>query len=117
MKSYHEIKEEELNVTSKYTDKQFSIYFNFFKILRLFFTEGFLWCISILIFTGIWSVFYWLDFFPLDLLTAFMFVLSHFLYWVFKGKKSAKELIDDVVPELDLILKSLSEIKEMRKNG
>ena len=117
MKSYEEIKEEELNVTNKYTDRQFSIYFNFFKILRSFFTEGFLWCISIMIFIGIWSVFYFLGFFPLDSLSAFMFVLSHFLYWVFKGKKSAKELIDDVVPELDLILKSLSEIKEMRKNG
>ena len=63
MKSYGEIKEEELNVTNKYTDRQFSIYFNFFKILRSFFTEGFLWCISILIFIGIWSVFYFLDFF------------------------------------------------------
>ena len=117
MKSYEEIKEEELNVTSKYTDRQFSIYFNFFKILRLFFTEGFLWFISILIFAGIWSVFYFLDFLSLDSLSAFIFVLSHFLYWVFKGKISDKELIDDVVPELDLILKSLSEIKEMRKNG
>ena len=63
------------------------------------------------------KLFILISFFPLDLLTAFMFVLSHFLYWTFKGKKSAKELIDDVGPELDLILKALGEIKEMRNNG
>lgn len=117
MKNYEEIKEEELKLTSEYTDKQFNFYFKSFKILRSFFTETFLWCFSIFIFNGIWSVFYWLGLFPMDLLTAFMFVLSHFLYWVFKGEESAKELIDDVVPELDLILKALSEIKEIRKNG
>ena len=35
MKSYEEIKKEELEGTSKYTDRQFNLYFKFFKILRL----------------------------------------------------------------------------------
>ena len=116
MKSYEEIKKEELEGTSKYTDRQFNLYFKFFKGLRLIFTEGFFWFLSILTFLGIWSIFHWLGFFPIDFLTITMFVVSHFIYWILKGKKSTKELIDDVVPELELILKALGEIKEIRKN-
>lgn len=117
MKSYEEIKKEELEGTSKYTNRQFNLYFNFFKVLRLLFTEGFLWVASILVFIGIWSIFYWLGFFQIDLTTIILFVVGHLIYWVLNGKKSTKELIDDVVPELELILKALSEIKETRKNG
>ena len=117
MKSYEEIKKEELEVTTKYSDKQFNLYFKFFKGLRLIFTEGFFWFLSILTFLGIWSIFHWLGFFPLDMTTVVMFFLSHFIYWVFKGKKATKELLEDTTPELDLIIKALSEIKETRKNG
>ena len=117
MKSYEEIKKEELEGTSKYTDNQFNLYFKFLKVLRSLFTESFLWFASIIVFIGVWSVFHWLGFFPIDFLTITMFVVSHFIYWILKGKKSSIELIDDVAPELDLILKALGEIKEIRKNG
>lgn len=60
MKSYEEIKKEELEGTSKYSDNQFNLYFKFLKVLRSLFTESFLWFASIIVFIGVWSFFHWL---------------------------------------------------------
>jgi hypothetical protein len=36
------------------------------------------------------------------------------IYWVFAGKKSTQKLINDVVPELEMVIDVLIEIKEER---
>lgn len=112
--TYQEIKERETKITENYTDRNLRIYTKFHLIFRKIFTEGVLWVFSWLIFGLIWGVFVWSGLLDLDLITIFMFVISHMAYWFFAGRKSTKELLDDISPELDMILDALVEIKEER---
>ena len=52
--------------------------------------------------------------FELDFLTTFIFLISHMIFWKISGKSATQELIDDVVPELDIVLDVLLEIQEER---
>lgn len=112
--TYQEIKERETKITENYSDRHLRIYTKFFLIVRKIFTELVLWGISWLVFGLIWGVFVWSGLLDLDLITIFMFVISHMVYWFFVGRKSAKELVDDISPELDMILDALVEIKKER---
>jgi len=46
-----------------------------------------------------------------------MFLVIHFLYWHFKGRKDVAELINDDIPELELVIKVLDDIRKERENG
>lgn len=112
--TYQEIKDREYEITANYTDRSLRIYTKFHLIFKKIFTERILWGLSWFFFGLIWGVFIWVGLLNFDLFTIFMFVISHMMYWFFAGKKSTLKVIDDVVPELDMILDALVEIKEER---
>lgn len=117
MKSYEEIKEQELETTKNFTAKQMNRYIRFCKIIRSLHSENFFWLMSFIPFIVIPGIFIALGFFPLDLITIFMFLVIHFLYWHFKGRKDVTELINDDIPELELVIKVLEDIRKERENG
>jgi len=120
MKSYKEIKEEELKRTSGYSYEQLEKYLNFnikaLKAMSFFLRIGVLWTISIVTFFVIPGIFTWLGFCDYDINLVLFITISHFLFWILKGKKDALQLIDDTLPELNLTVKVLEDIKE-EKNG
>jgi len=112
--TYHEIKERELKVVEKYDDKDFDRYIKLLILAKKIFSEKILWVVSFIPFLIIWGVFYLLGAIKLDLPTIFTFVISHMIYWIFAGKKSTQKLINDVVPELEMVIDVIIEIKEER---
>jgi len=116
MKSYHEVKEEELIVTKNYSNKKLDRYIWFCKVIRKMFTEEFFWAMSLIPYTIIPSVFVYLGFFKWDAVTIFLFVAIHFGYWFLKGRKNAKKFIDETLPELNLSIEVLEDIRKER-NG
>lgn len=117
MMSYEEIKERELETTKDYDIKKISKYIRICKLIRFFYSENFFWIVSFIPFTIIPGIFIYLGFFPLDLTTIFMFLMIHFLYWHFKGRKEVDKLIGDDLPELELVIEVLEDIKKERENG
>jgi hypothetical protein len=117
MKSYEEIKEQELETTKDFTVKKMNRYIRFCKIIKSLHSENFFWLISFIPFIVIPGIFIALGLFPLDLTTIFMFLVIHFLYWYFKGRKDVAELINDDIPELELVIKVLDDIRKERENG
>jgi thiosulfate reductase cytochrome b subunit len=118
MKSYQEIKEEELIITENYSNKKLDRYIWLSKTLRKFFNENFLWSISIIPYAVIPSIFVYLGFFKWEPVTIFLFVLVHFLYWTIKGKKDTRKFIEENLPELDISIEVLEDIrKERNKYG
>jgi hypothetical protein len=114
--NYHEIKEKELIATEKFTIKQLNRYIWFCKFIGKMLTENFFWLISAIPFIIFPSVFIWLGFFNLDVTTVFLFTTIHFLYWVIKGKKEAIKIIDETLPELEILIEVLKDIRNER-NG
>jgi len=114
MKSYQEIKNEELVVTKNYSKKNLDRYIWFCKVLRNMFSEKFFWIVSWIPFVVIPGIFIYLGFFELDPITVFMFIASHFLFWFLKGRKDAIKLIDEALPELDLSIEVLEDIRKER---
>lgn len=117
MKSYAEIKIEEIETTKDFTSKQMNRHIKFHKIIKLILSENFFWLISLIPFIIIPGIFITLGFFPLDILTVFMFSIIHFLYWYFKGRKEAQKIINEDLPELELVIEVLEDIKKERENG
>ena len=77
-------------------------------------TEKILWVVSWIPFLIIWFLLYIIGLIKIDLSTIITFVISHMIYWVFSGKKATRKFIDDVVPELEMVIDVLLEIKEER---
>jgi len=116
MKNYHEIKKDELIVTEHYSNKKLDKYIWNCKVLRKLFSETFFWIVSFIPFCIIPSVFIYLGFFELDVTTVFMFTLFHFVFWFLKGKKEANKVISETLPELELTIEVLEDIRKER-NG
>ena len=117
MKIYEEIKKEEQETTKGFSDRKLDRYINLCKVLSKILDERVLWTISALSFLAIplaAHLFGIVSFGPVDVL--FM-TIAHFLYWKYKGEKETKKLLDDTVPELEMVIDALHEIKEERKNG
>ena len=117
MKSYLEIKEEELITTEKYSNKKLDMYIWFCKIPEKMLTENFFWVISAIPFILFPSVFIWLGFFELNPMTIFLFTIVHFLFWIIKGRKEALKVINESLPELEILIKVLEDIRKKRNNG
>jgi hypothetical protein len=49
-------------------------------------------------------------------MTIFLFTAIHFLYWVIKAKKEALKIIDETLPELEILIEVLEDIRKER-NG
>ncbi len=116
MKSYQEIKEEELITTKNFSNKKLDRYIWLCKFLRKILNENFFWTASLVSYTIIPSIFVYLGFFKWEPVTIFLFVLVHFLYWAIKGKKDVRKFIEEDVPELDLSIEVLEDIRKER-NG
>ena len=115
MKSYHEIKEEELITTEKYSNKKLDKYIWNCKFLRKLFSENFFWVISVIPFVIIPGIFILVGFLELDIITFFLFTITHLLFWLLKGKKEAIKVINETLPELDLSIEVLEDIRKERK--
>lgn len=115
--NYNEIKEKELITTEKYSIKQLNKYIWFCKLIRKMLSENFFWVISIIPFIIFPLVFIWLGFFELDPMTVFLFTALHFLYWVIKGRKEALKIINESLPEVDITIEVLEDIRKERNNG
>ena len=118
-KSIEEIRKEELERTKFYTEKQLNTYIKTYKIIRLFFNETFFWFVSFVPLLLIPSIAIYLGFFELDAFTVIFFLLTHFLYWKFKAKKETEIMLNEITPELEILIQVLEEIRneKFNKNG
>ena len=110
-----EIKEKELITTEKFSTKQLDRYIWFCKFLKKMLTENFFWVISAIPFILFPSVFIWLGFFELNVMTIFLFTIVHFLFWFIKGRKEAIKVIDETLPELEITIDVLENIRKERE--
>lgn len=117
MKTYEEIKKEELETTKGYSDKKLDRYIRLYKALDKIFDIRVLWAISALIFLAIPLTVHFLGIVSFGPVEALIITIAHYFYWRYKGEKETKKLLDDTVPELEMTLQALHEIKEERKNG
>ena len=110
MKSYHEIKEKELETTKKYSDKSLSRYIKSYKVIRGLYSEFFFWLISLIPFAIC----------PLligpTLNTYTLYLVVHFFFWMFYGKKKYHKMCDSDVEEVNLTIQVLEDIQK-EKNG
>ena len=116
MKDYEEIKEEELLVTKDYSDKKLNRYIRISKFVKCAYSEKFFWVVSVIPLFVIPFLFHISGALPLTPIIALIFVATHFLYWHFHGKKDVRKMIDDIMPEIDMTIKVLEEIRKER-NG
>ena len=75
MKSYNEIKVEQIETTKDFTTKQMNRHIRVCKLIKFFYSENFFWLISFIPFTIIPGISIALGFFSLDLPTIFMFLI------------------------------------------
>lgn len=65
----------------------------FVKCLLFVGTLTGLWCIDVFVWLIMYTFFTFLEFFDFTLPLILFFVIAHFIYWEFIGKKNAKELL------------------------
>ena len=117
MKTYEEIKKEEIETTKEYSDKKLNRYIRLYKVLDKILDMRVLWTISALIFLAIPLTVHLSGIVSFGPVEALIITIAHYFYWRYKGEKETKKLLDDTVPELEMTLQALHEIKEERKNG
>ena len=116
MKDYDEIREEELIGTKDYSDKKLNRYIRLCRFVKYAYSEKLFWIVSVIPLFVIPFLFHILGVLPLTPIIALIFVATHFLYWRFSGRKDVRKMIDDIMPEIDMTIKALEEIREER-NG
>jgi hypothetical protein len=117
MKTYDEIKKEEIETTKGFSDKKLDRYIRLYKVLDKIFDMRVLWAISALIFLAIPLTVHFLGIVSFGPVEALVITIAHYLYWRYKGEKETQKLLDDTVPELEMVIEALYEIREERKNG
>jgi hypothetical protein len=102
MKTYNEVKQEELVKTANYTKSDFNKSINLLKVASMLFTEGVMFVVTLIPFLiGIWFLNFILPF-------AIILLVAHFIYYTYfaKGvylkkiapdKESIKTIIDVLV--------------------
>ena len=116
MKDYDEIREEELIGTKDYSDKKLNRYIRLCRFVKYAYSEKLFWIVSVIPLFVIPFLFHILGVLPLTPIIALIFVATHFLYWRFSGRKDVRKMIDDIMPEIDMTIKVLEEIRKER-NG
>lgn len=116
MKDYDEIREEELIGTKDYSDKKLNRYIRMSKFVKWAYSERFFWVVSVIPLFVIPFLFHISGALPLTPIIALIFVATHFLYWHFHGRKDVRKMIEDIMPEIDMTIKVLEEIRKER-NG
>lgn len=114
MKSYYEIKEEESEVTKDYSEKKLNKYIRICKFIRNMYDERLFWTVSLIPLFVIPMIFHFLGFLPITPIISLIFIASHFLFWQLKGKKEVKKMIDEIMPEINMAIRALEEIREER---
>lgn len=113
MKEYNEIKSEYGSKNYSLSDIRKSIIF--FNIIRLLFTETFLFLISLVPFMiGIFII---VSIFGLFNVVFFFYLIIHFLFYVFYVKKEYEKNILPILLECNMIIKALKEIKSEKFNS
>ena len=116
MKDYDEIREEELIGTKDYSDKKLNRYIRLCRFVKYAYSEKLFWIVSVIPLFVIPFLFHISGALTLTPIIALIFVATHFLYWRFSGRKDVRKMIDDIMPEIDMTIKALEEIREER-NG
>jgi len=116
MKSYQEVKNDELIVTKHYSKRKLDRYIWFCMFIRKYLNENFFWIISCIPFIIIPGIFILIGFLELDIITILLFIITHLIFWLLKGKKEAIKIISETLPELELTIEVLEDIKKER-NG
>ena len=116
MKSYQEVKNDELIVTKHYSKRKLDRYIWFCMFIRKYLNENFFWIISCIPFIIIPGIFILIGFIELDIITILLFIITHLIFWLLKGKKEAIKIISETLPELELTIEVLEDIKKER-NG
>lgn len=105
MKKYNELKQKESDKTKNYSDKRLRRYIKINKVVRGLYSELSFWLISLIPFVV----------FPIIIGPTvniyLVYVIAHFLFWFFWGKKKYHEMCDDDVEELNLTIELLEEIR------
>jgi len=113
--TYQEVKEREYKVTQNYTEKDFDRYYKLLVLAKKYvFNVKTLWVLSMIPFFIFPGLFYWIGGLKFHLGDVVVYLIAHMLYWRFVGKKSTDELIDEVMPELNMVIDALDEIKVER---
>jgi hypothetical protein len=115
MKTYEEIKEETRKTLEGKDEKYKRRYLKLCKSLRIIISEKFLWSISIITCLIIPSIFHFIGYFKLSLIDLLFFLLLHMLYWIFKGSKDTKKLMDESSPEIEMMIQAVNEIIDESK--
>ena len=92
MKTYEEIKKEELEATKGYSDKKLDRYIGTYKLLGKILDMRVLWTISALMFLAIPLTVHFLGIVSFGAIEALVITIAHYLYWKYKGEKEAKKL-------------------------
>ncbi len=117
MKTYEDIKKEELEYTKEFSDKRLARYQRLCRRLVRIMNINFLWAMSTLPMIGTVAAFHFLAGLGFDAFSALLLTIVHFGYWKIKGEKDARKLLEEAVPELEMTLIAIEEIIEERKNG
>ena len=105
MKTYSEIKQEEIKRTENYTKSDFDKSIKLLKIAKYFFSEGLFFAISLIPF--LIGIFILKEVFSF----AIIFLLAHFIFY----KKFAKRIYDErIAPDkknIDMVIQVLKDLK------
>lgn len=116
----NKFKEDLRNEAKDFSRLKITGYMIFIRILMITLNPVGLWAIDIVIWFGLPFLFNLVGLLPFTLPTILFFLVCHFIYWEFIGKKNAKELIDDLSgiggkAGLKIMYDSLKEIKNKEK--
>lgn len=104
MENYNEIREKELETTKDYNEKKFNRYLTIHKILRNLYSDFFFWSVSLIPFI-IFSFFFLHG-------SYLFFLISHFIFWEFKGKKIYHKYCVEDIEELEMVIQVLKDIQK-----
>ena len=110
MKTYNEIKQEEIKRTESYTKSDFDKSIKLLKIVKSFFTEGFFFLVSLIPFIiGIFVL-------KAIFLFAIILLLAHLIFY----KKFAKGLYEEkIAPDkksIEILIEVLKDLKSEKYN-
>lgn len=116
----NKFKEDLRNEAKDFSRLKITGYMIFIRILMIILNPVGLWTIDIAIWFAFPFLFNLAGLLDFTLLTILFFLVCHFIYWEFIGKKNAKELIDDLSEVggkagLKIMYDSLKEIKNKEK--
>ena len=114
MKTYEEIKEETQQTLNGKDSRYIRRYLKLLKVLRSIFSEKVLWIISFIPWLIVPCIIHFLGFLIITFNVALFFLITHMLYWMFKGRKDMHELIDENRPEVEMMIQAVEEIIESK---